>query len=188
MNRTLIAIAATAITLAAVAPAHAGWPADRTATYTLRAVPTSETSDIIFTVEFELTAIDMDGDDVGWRILSATFAETDTNGVAIRSWTKNDPGIDTPDGLWWISHDDGTAPTADEFTDVPYLSGRADANAGNDPDLDYVLAAGTLAQQYRTMFSGSVTALDSYFHEVEASQALIDDDDEPIEIGGSPNV
>lgn len=169
----------------AAAAVRADLPADRTVDYILRLVPENETSAVVFTVELTVSAVAADGDTVGWAVVGAVFSETDSNGLVLRSWTDESPELGSGDGLWWVSHADGENPTAAEFVALPELAGTAPADDAQEPDLEYNLTTAEAAAPHATMFSGSVAAAGHRFKETGATAALIEGEDEPVEVGGA---
>jgi hypothetical protein len=167
----------------ATAPARASDPEDRVATYKLRVDPNNESSDIIFLVELDLTAVDHDEDEIAWQVTQARFSETDAEGTPVRTWSIDDPELHTVDNLWWVAHEDLDEPSVEDFTAVPQLEGVAEAQ-GPDGDLEFAIASTELDPLERLMYGGAVAGVAHDFHEVGEEDPVIDPDDEPAEVGG----
>lgn len=109
---------------------------DQIISYVLHETPADPESAVVFTVELDLTAVDFDGDWVGWEVAEARFLQPlDPGGDTV--WVEQLPFVDTLDGLWWIEHADPEAPVDAEFVLPPLLEGTAIAQDAADPDMDY---------------------------------------------------
>ncbi len=132
----------TSVVFAAVVLA-VGVSADALATETdsirfnLRQDPNDPSSAIIRTIDLDLESHEVDGNDVGWAVVSVKISELDANSQATRVWVDAAPFVGSPDGLWWIEHADPLNPQRSEFTMPPLLRGVVPAEDPADPDLDY---------------------------------------------------
>ena len=54
-------------------PAAADLPDDVTVEYYIHEIPSNSASEIVFIVQLDLTAVDSDGDSVGWEISEAVY-------------------------------------------------------------------------------------------------------------------
>lgn len=109
-------------------------PLSRKVVYSIREIPTNPESPIIFTVTLRLVAGQISGKAVAWIVDYAVF---DTVGQAPKRWIKENPALDTPDGLWWVEHEDPLNPVESEFGVPPRLVGVAKAQDTGYDDLDY---------------------------------------------------
>lgn len=98
-------------------------------------------------------------------------------------WYEAFPFVDSPDGLWWIEHDNHLSPRLSEFVLPPRLVGTATAQEPLEPDLEYELEDG----------AAYITDTDAEGAPVEAVLVLNDEfnSDEPdalmAEPGSDPN-
>ena len=157
-------------------------PDDRIVTYNVRENPTDEQSPIIFTAELEIMADDADGDIVSWFVKRVVVTEIDNSESPplTRVWTEDEPYVDTPDGLWTIEHDDVENITTEDFDEVPYIAGKAWPDDPRDPELDYDFEGAALTGS--GPFSASFTVVTLYVILSEATEPLVDIDNEPAEM------
>ena len=158
-------------------------PEDQRIRYTIREQPTDPSSDVIWTVDLELTAPDSAGNLVGWLIDNVTVSEVDALGDPVNVWVDPSPELDSPDGLWWVEHADTNNPQLDEFALPPLLLSTATAEVGAGVDLDYLVEGvpydpppGDPLSEYVT------TGLDYAFTLVGNSLPEHEGDDEPVTI------
>jgi hypothetical protein len=162
--------------------AYGQLPPGRAVVYELHEVPSDPQSAVVFTITFALTALEQDGNWIGWEITSASFQQPGTG----RRWTQSLPFVATTDGLWWVEHADPTAPDTGEFVDAPLLYGTAWNENGAGPDLNFDLAghaaagAGPYTNTAMLDYSFSTTAL------VEEDPPPSGDDD-PTDVPEPPN-
>ena len=126
------------VTLIGAAPALAGDPGTFSIEYAIHDVATDANSPVVWKVGLDLSAAVIYGHQVGWRIEQVVLTEM-IDGAPANVWAQASPVPDTPDGLWWSTHQDPNAPTLEEFTPLPYLGGTATLVQGNDTDLWYDL-------------------------------------------------
>jgi len=123
----------------ASAPASAQLPADQVIQWKFRQDPSDPNSAVEFHAVVTLTAWEVDANAVGWSVAKVEFLQP--VGSEIKSWIEENPPLETPDGLWWVTHDDPLSPDLGEFLDTPLLKGRAFAEDPGDVDLLYELAS-----------------------------------------------
>lgn len=92
-------------------------------------------------IELQLRPADRDGAFIAWRVEQVVVTEFDADGVPARQWSRVDPVIDTPDGLWWVEHYDPLKPHPAEFTLMPHVSGLARSQDADLPGLAFALRA-----------------------------------------------
>ena len=127
-------------------PPEESLPDEQIVVYSIHDVPTDPTSDVVFVIELDVTAIDSDFNSVAWEITVAEFRQPGSGGDPDTVWVKNAPPVDTPDGLWWVEHFDPSAPHISEFDMLPGMVGMATAQDPANADLDYdVLGAEYIA-------------------------------------------
>ena len=128
-----ILLAGTFLLGAQASTVKAGLPADDGVRYTMRETPEDPESDIVFTAELALKAIDSDGDSIGWKITTMEFRQPATTTEPEYIWVEGAPSVPSPDGLWWIDHADHHSPDLAEFVLSPALTGTAIADDPSDP-------------------------------------------------------
>ncbi len=126
-----------AVVLAVGVSADALATETETIRFNLRQDPNDPSSAIIRTIDLDLESQEVDGNDVGWAVVSLKVSELDANGQATQVWIDAAPFVDSTDGLWWIEHADPLDPHRSEFVMPPLLEGVAAAEDPADPDLDY---------------------------------------------------
>jgi hypothetical protein len=135
MSVTLpIALAALSAEALAVDPPL---PADRGVRYTIRENPTDPDSNVIWTIDLTLAAVERVGNEIGWSVTRVSIADVDESGNATRTWTDESPEVATPDGLWWVEHADPDDVALADFAGVPVVSGLAGAGSGTTSALEY---------------------------------------------------
>ena len=112
-------------------------PPDFTLTLNVRETEGDLESDIDFTVTMGLMKDTVDGNDIGWDVIVVTIREMDDEGNVVTTWTKNNPDVATPDGLWWIEHANPAAPVNSEFLVPPLISGTAPSPNPNVVSLEF---------------------------------------------------
>jgi len=120
-------------------PASAQLPADQVIQWRFRQDPNDPNSAVEFHAVVTLTAWEVDANAVGWSVAKVEFLKPE--GSETKSWIEENPPLDTPDGLWWVTHEDPTTPELTEFLDTPLLKGRAFAEEPGDVDLLYELSS-----------------------------------------------
>jgi hypothetical protein len=125
------------VCFAGAAAARADPPADRTVNLYMYEVPGDPDSGVAFSVALDLTAVDTDGNWVGWEITSIEIREYGTPDTV---WIEDLPFVDTPDGLWWVEHEKPVSPQPADFTLLPAVEGTAIAQDLYDRDLEYAIA------------------------------------------------
>ena len=160
--------------------ANADLPDDQIIELRIRETPSDPESVVIFSVKFELTATDSDGGKIGWEVTEVVLEDSDSEASPLPTWSDPLPAVDTPDGLWWVEHDDPMDPEASEFASVPYIEGLADATDPQDDDLEYELEGDFYAggaPPYEVTSSGTAYSIRQMAQEPE-----VDIEDEPVEI------
>jgi len=112
-------------------------PPDHAITFKLHETVGDTTSTIDFTVTMGLMKDTVDGNDIGWDVIVVTFREMDDEGNVVTTWTKNNPDVDTTDGLWWIEHANPASPVNSEFLVPPLISGTAPSPNPNVISLEF---------------------------------------------------
>jgi len=165
--------------------ANAVLPDDRWVALRVHETPNDPESALVFVVWLELTAMDSDGDDVGWDIITAKFIQP---GTPDTTWTDNSPYVDTADGLWWIEHADHEAPLDSEFVLPPWLAGTATADDPLDDDLDYDFAGVTYTAPSPPGEPpyANTGALDYSFTLTLEQTPMEEGEDEPVDIPDNP--
>lgn len=174
----------TAIAVAAVLclPCSAAWadlPGERTIQYKIRDTPSDADSTPVFIVELDLSASDMDGDSVGWKINEMRFLDKNPTRTPLKSWVKSSPTVSTQDGLWWIDHADPDDPQVSEFDVTPLLEDTATAQ-GSYNDLDFSFQGAGYSGS--PVYGGNVAGLTHEFTIVGAATPEEEGDDEPAEL------
>lgn len=182
MTRTkLLATLVTTIVMGtSFSEAKADLPSDRTIKFYVRETPSDPQSDIIWSVELDLTAADLKVESVGWRISALRVKDHDSSYSPLRSWTMTLPLVDTPDGLWWVDHAAHMNPLTDEFEVTPLLKGTAIAAQQGGADLAYSFEGD--AYTGNPMYGGKVSGLTFSFMLAGAVLPEETGDDEPGEI------
>jgi len=158
--------------------AKAELPADQAVKFSIHETPDNPRSAVAFVVELELTAINTNGNLVGWKITEARFwdsAEGDPK------WIEDSPVLDTGDGLWWIDHNNAQDPQLSEFVNLPYFEGTADAESAWDDNLEYELEGDFFSGTPPYDVTGAATG--AFTLEGEPEPELVVDDD-PVELEG----
>lgn len=157
-------------------------PANRCVGYLMRADPNDPNSPLAFVVTLTLSASSASGDSVGWSVTGAEFAEFGEYGVAITVWYDDQPNVDTPDGLWWVSHANPGSPQASEFALPPLLSGSAIAQDPGSTDLDFAFSGVAYDPSPGDPPYAATAALNYAFVLAGESQPLRAGESEPVEI------
>jgi hypothetical protein len=181
--RSLIwkALAANIVTLTMAQGASATMPSGQEVVYRIHETPTDPQSAVVFTVAVKLVAEEIDGAAVGWRVATATFNQKSP----VRTWVKMNPVLDTPDGLWWITHADPMAPLLTEFLAPPLMYGTADAQDTSYADLDFEYAGASYVSPPppgEPPYGENTAAAIYWFQLVGITEPEEDsDEDEPVE-------
>lgn len=93
--------------------------------YTIREDPSDPGSDVIFKVIMEMSAVDQDGNWIGWQVDTLYFVEPSQSGGDDEVWKTDIYDIDSADGLWWVEHEKPNDPSIKEFDMPPEISGEA---------------------------------------------------------------
>ena len=181
-NRILPAIFSMAMIGIVPHPAAAEAPDDVTVEYYIREIPQNAGSAIVFTVRLDLTAIDSDGDWVGWAISRAVFTEVGTPPSSDRTWEDTSAAFSTLDGLWWVDHEDMFTPRLSELLIPPLLSGTATADDNSYEDLDYKLEGNSPGARQGPY--APTAFLDYLFAEKGKQDPIEEEEDEPVEPEG----
>ena len=112
-------------------------PPDYTLTFNLHETPGDPASPIDFTITMGLMKDTVNGNDIGWLVNVVTIRKVDGQGNVLTTWSKNQPFVDTEDGLWWIEHADPNAPVNSEFLVPPLISGTAPSPNPNVVSLEF---------------------------------------------------
>lgn len=112
-------------------------PTDQTIQWRFHQSPSNPLSAVDFRIVATLTAAARSGNAVGWEVTSLELFQILPNET--KTWVEFYPALDTPDGLWWVTHESPLIPNAAEFLDSPLLEGVAIADDPADSDLAYSL-------------------------------------------------
>lgn len=159
--------------------AQAAFPDDQAIEYRIRETPNAPESAVVFTITLYLTAGDVDGDEVGWEIEEIRFRQPISQSLEIL-WIEASPVVDSPDGLWWVEHADPQDPQIGEFDMPPLLTGTADAEYSEDPDLHYSFEGVAYVSPPSPPFQDTV-ALDYILTLAGEDDPIEEGDDEPVE-------
>ncbi len=179
-NKLLATLVATIVLGTGFSVAKADLPGNRTIKYHIRQTPSDPQSDIIWTVELDISASDSNGESVGWQIGAMHIRDHDTSYSPLRSWIKTSPQVNTPDGLWWVDHADHMDPLASEYDVTPLLEGTAITTRQSGGDLEYSFAGDSYGGS--PSYGGKVSGLTFSFILPEKEDPEIEADDEPGEI------
>ncbi|MCG8405966.1 MAG: hypothetical protein MI923_12290 [Phycisphaerales bacterium] len=138
---------------------------------------------LVFQFRLFLSSKESGSGEVGWNIDKAEFHQPGTNGG---DWVKDNPTVDTPDGLWWVDHADVQKPEISEFCLPPLLEGLATSEDPADDDLDYSLEGRSYTPPPEGKPFNITVALDYIFQRVGAAQPEESGDDEPAELDEVP--
>jgi len=169
-----------------------GLPDDRTVYLGIHRNPENSQSAIQYTVAVSVSAIEQDGDWIGWEVLQVEVREKATLG-SDTVWAVDLPYVGTPDGLWWVEHADPSAPVRSEFIVPAALADTAVAQDASVPDLEFYIEGVPYAPPPDGAPYDVTGALDFSFSLTESTQADPDSepddqgDDEPIELPDSPD-
>jgi len=108
--------------------------------YVLHEDASSASSKALIRVRIALVRQAVDEKSIGWKIASVVFRKFNDNGAPDDVWVADEQAIDTPDGLWWTTHDDADHPVEAEFRNVPTLAGEAPCENPNGAKLTYSFA------------------------------------------------
>jgi hypothetical protein len=162
-------------------------PASRTVTLNIYEDPNDPESPVQTEIVLEVSAVEQDGDSVGWQVDSLSVARAVSDGT-VAVWEQPLPDVVSADGLWWVDHADTQAPVTEEFAVVPWMAGVAESLDPRFTDLEFDLAG----EVYTPPPEGApfeVTTSLSYALRASSPDEPVDDsdDDEPVEIPGPIN-
>jgi len=100
-------------------------PANQNVQVNIRQNSFDPTSIITHKINAILTPVEVQGDWVAWEISELDLRRVDALGEDEVMWGADRPAIDTPDGLWWVEHQDPMQPIMEEFTVLPHIAGTA---------------------------------------------------------------
>ncbi len=188
VHRTVPQAALVAVILLATghSEARAHLPETGAITFYIHDDPADPESDVVYVVNLTVKADKEDGESVGWIITKAEIRKPDSGGPD-QVWIEESPTVNTPDGLWWIDHDDHAAPKLEEFVLPPSLDGTADAQNPSDPDLEYDLEGVTYVPPRRGGLYAITGALTYSFTMVGQTEPDDSGDDEPVELPEGEN-
>ena len=154
-------------------------PADQIFEYRIHETPTDPESEVVFVVKLLLEAADLEGDAVGWKVEKITFREPGEGGAPDSVWFEASPVVRSPDGLWWVTHEDPQSPTLDEFDDPPLLEGTAAAEDPQAEDLEYAFEGAEYPGSPPYVITGGLTY---DFRLADCSIIIRGGENEPVEI------
>ena len=138
MFGTVSLIVASMLTTPASLPGRVSvLPDDEVVVYHIRETPYDPESNVTFTVQLELAAVDSTSEFVCWSVERIVIKQYADSGSMIGEWAETLVDVDSPDGLWWVEHADTSDPQMSEFAVAPPVAGRATALDETEPDLDY---------------------------------------------------
>lgn len=105
--------------------------------YVLHEDASSVSSKALIRVRIALVRQAVNEKSIGWKIASVVFRKFNDDGAPDDVWVADEQSIDTPDGLWWTTHDDVDHPASADFRDVPTLAGEAPSESPNGEKLTY---------------------------------------------------
>jgi hypothetical protein len=112
----------------------------KTVQYYIHETPTDPSSPITLKVSLWLQEEQVEGNSAAWRVVMVELRQPRSAGGPDRVWLAEEPYVDTPDGLWWVEHEDPSDPKHYEFVLPPNVIGTAKAEDPNDPDVQYDIA------------------------------------------------
>ncbi len=119
--------------------AAAALPADRTIYIAIHQNPANPHSRVQYVLAQMITAVEQDGDWIGWEIENYKITEKALLG-ADTVWDVDYPDVGTTDGLWWVEHYDPDNPVPADFAEAAPVADRAIANDPANPDLYFDVA------------------------------------------------
>ena len=182
MNRTLgFGIVMVLLGGGASSVAHAQMPDTRSISLVFHSVPADPKSSVSVIVTLTMSPVQTNGSTVGWGIDTADFFMPSENG-GWKAWHTGPLDVlDSPDGLWWVTHVDPYASTEAEFTLLPELTGLGEPENAGDGDLVFFIDStiSTIISNPEATF-GLQTAYAQYQFTHPGDQ--VEGDDEPVEI------
>lgn len=176
--RTLVAAA---LFLAAAVPSLATPPA-KTISYAIHAVPSDPEAEVVFTVMLDLEPAEVDGDSVGWEVVSAIFIQGIRTDGSDPMWKIDEPAVDTADGLWWIDHADADTPEAGEFLEPPPMGGVAATTSQSDVKLEFEVQGAAYSPPPGGAPFATTAAVTHFFRRVGESEPEEEGTAEPVEV------
>ena len=122
------------VLLLALAGSVFGLPPDREVHYAIHQNPENPFSRVQYVLTLSITALEQDGDWIGWEVTNYKITEKAVLG-SDTVWGVDLPFVDTDDGLWWVEHVDPNDPGRAEFAVAAPVSDRAVAQDPGIPDL-----------------------------------------------------
>jgi hypothetical protein len=153
-------------------------PLDRTVSYGVYDDPNDPGRVLIWLVVFHLEETVTVGGQIGWTVEDIHVFDV-ANG---REWIDSQPAVNTPDGLWWVSHADVEVPELQEFDMPPYVEGLAACEDSEEPDLEYELEGQVYTAPPGGPHFAIAAALDLRFWEQSEPAPLIVRENEPVEV------
>lgn len=133
-NCSLLLCLASAVCIAT--EVRADLPNDRVVCFAIHSDPTNPSSRVQYVLALSISAQQQDGNWIGWQIDNYRITERAILG-SDATWDIDFPFVSTADGLWWVEHDDPSAPKRSEFLLPPGVADTAIANDPGDPDLAF---------------------------------------------------
>lgn len=159
-------------------------PDNRLVTYDIRKDPYDPDSNVIYSIVLDITAIEVDGNSVGWEVSDISIHKVNFLEQIISTRSEAYPLLNTTDGLWWIEHSDPLIPAIDEFVMPPLMSGNAVSSDPNVDDLNYDLEGVTYVEPLKGPLFVTTAALD---YSLNSTSEVEDGDDEPVRMPQSPS-
>jgi hypothetical protein len=159
------------------------------AVYQLHETPTDPNSRVTYKVRLDLASEDTDCASVGWRIDSIEVRQVHLDSSET-VWREAAPEVSSPDGLWWVAHANVSSPQMSEFVLPPFLSGVAEAETQQVPDLAYALEGAVYTPpEPPNMPPYDITAAVNYeFRLVSETEPMANGEEEPLEVPPVPPV
>ena len=157
--------------------AAAELPLAQLVTIQVHEIPDDPSSPLELVFSWDLDPVARDGSSVGWLVVRFQLQWVSVDSTS----TEYLPWIDTPDGLWWVTHGDPLHPEATDFSSPPPVAGIANVEGGSAGVVEYDVDGQAAPTGPSSPFP--VTSLLSYHVQmVGASDPPISGDDDPAEV------
>ncbi len=152
--------------------------------YQIHADPADPDSAVTHDITLSLSAVDADGDWVGYEVTAVTIARLDASGAVEAEWKEEYPVVAEPDGLWWVEHANFATLNGSDFTDPPLLVGVASAMTPEADDMVYDLVGTEPAPGKRTSPWSTTARLTYTLQVVTETDPEAEGEEEPAEVFG----
>jgi hypothetical protein len=161
-------------------------PADTYVAYWIHEQPGDPESPVAFSVTLSLQAVASYDSSVGWKIASVELRQPGTGGGDDLVWADSAPVVDTPDGLWWVSHADMLYPQRSEFYQLPMFWGVGEALESLNEDIEYAFDGPGSVPLIEAPYAVT-TKMDFYVAYDGDPDPVTNGQDEPVEIPDEPD-